>query len=117
MGSGTRRNRYVAHKIALREEIDEEAPLPRMSKKSKLHQDWEVNGVRVSDHAVVRYMEIVLGIDMRKVREEMIADGRGELVKKLQFAKLPLGRGKLVARKGVVVTVLKRKAEYNKGAK
>jgi hypothetical protein len=115
MKKTARRNRYVAHKLAVREEIDEGAPLPRISKKTKLHQDWEVNGVRVSDHAVVRYMEICLGLDVHKIRETMLADGRGEMVKRLQFAKMPIGAGKLVARKGVVVTVLKNKAQYNKG--
>jgi hypothetical protein len=75
----------------------------------KHHHDWEVDGVKVSDHAVLRYLQHVKGVDVKTIREELLAEGRSKVIKELRTCKVPInGSGfRLVARNGLIVTVLK----------
>jgi hypothetical protein len=75
----------------------------------KHHHDWEVDGVKVSDHAVLRYLEHVKGINVKTIRQELLAEGRSKVIKELRTCKVPInGSGfRLVARNGLIVTVLK----------
>lgn len=65
--------------------------------------------MKVSDHAVVRWLERIKGVDMDAVREEILADGRGATVEFLGEATgevpIPGHKEKLVCVGGVVVTV------------
>ncbi len=61
----------------------------------------------VSEHALLRYLERVKGIDLDAVRSEILAEGRAELIHKLQTCSLPLGPGlRLVVRNRQVVSVV-----------
>lgn len=104
----TKRNRHVAHRVLAKAPAPEElAKEPH--KKTKPHEDWWVNGIAVSDHAVVRFLEICGGLDMKAVRVAIV-EGREKLIKLNRFCKLPIdSRGKLVVNNGVVVTILKNK--------
>ena len=79
----------------------------------KHHHDWDVDGVKVSDHAVLRYLQHVKGVDVDTIRRELLAEGRSKIVKQLKTCKVPInGSGfRLVARNGLIVTVLKASGE------
>lgn len=65
-----------------------------------------IHKVHITDHALVRYFERCLEIDISAIKKEMLADGRDEMIKKLRSGKFPLGNGaKLVVVEGNVVTV------------
>lgn len=65
-----------------------------------------IKTVHVTDHAIVRYMERCMGIDIDAVKRELLADGRENMIKKLRSGKFPMGNGaKLVVVEGNVVTV------------
>ena len=59
----------------------------------------------VTDHAVVRYLEQVLGINTRKIREDIIGD-KLKTVQVLKKCRLKNDGLILVVNNGVVVTVL-----------
>lgn len=66
----------------------------------------------VSDHALLRYLERVKGLDVEALREEMLGEGRREAVQKLQSCKLPIGGGaKLIVQQRVVVTVITKESD------
>lgn len=111
-----RRSRRVAYKSSMREEFNEEVMhAPRNTQKVKLHSDWKSNGVMVSDHAVVRYLEYAYGFNINLVREEMMAQGRADIIRRILNGKVPCGDGcRLVARNGVVVTVVKPRKQYKR---
>lgn len=61
----------------------------------------------ISEHALVRYMERVLGLDMEAIRETILTPEQKLMIRELRTLKLPLGGGvtaKVVD--GVVVTIL-----------
>lgn len=62
----------------------------------------------ISDHALVRYMERVLGIDVRTIRESILSDEHLALIRELRtIARLPLGPGVTArVRDGVVTTIV-----------
>jgi len=61
----------------------------------------------VTDHAVVRYLERVMGVDVDAVRAKILADGRRDLLPKIRFGKIRIADGSVVlkVREGRVVTV------------
>lgn len=62
----------------------------------------------VSDHALVRWLERITGVDIRaSVEPEILAQGRGELIKRMGQGKIRLLEhdAQLVIRGGRVVTV------------
>lgn len=61
---------------------------------------------RVTDHAIVRYLERAYGIDMAALREEMLPADAVATVQKLGTCNISNGRAKLIVRKGVVVTAI-----------
>jgi hypothetical protein len=66
----------------------------------------------VSDHALLRYIERVKGVDVEALREEMLGEGRREAVQKLMSCKLPIGGGaKLIVQQRVVVTVITKEGD------
>lgn len=61
----------------------------------------------ITDHAVLRYLQRVLDLDVEAIRETMLTADQKLLAKQLRDCKLPLGGGhyaKVVG--GVVVTIL-----------
>lgn len=114
-----RRKKLAEHDIKRIESCpaDEQARNRRGRLMKAKNGEQVVHGIRVSDHAVVRFIEIVLGMDVRKIRESILGDGRWKIAAKEGFCKLPLnGTGKVVVRDGVVVTILKRAKDYDSEA-
>ena len=63
--------------------------------------------ITVTDHALVRYMERVLGIDLEEVRTKMFTDAQRQIVSTLNSCILPIGEGQAAVLKNrVVVTIL-----------
>lgn len=63
----------------------------------------------VTDHAIVRWLERVCGIDVRgKIEAEILADGRDELIAKAGNGRIRMNgtRTALVVRGGFVVSVV-----------
>jgi hypothetical protein len=63
--------------------------------------------LRVSDHAIVRYFERVLGVDMDQVRNKIATNELKRVHKQLGDGKLPMKDFTAVIKNGVVLTVLK----------
>lgn len=72
-----------------------------------LTKDSEV--LTVSEHAIIRYIERVLGINIDEVVEKILPSKEVELIKELGNGRYPIQNGefKVVVRNGVVVTVHK----------
>lgn len=63
--------------------------------------------ITVTDHALVRYLERVLGIDLNEVRQKMFSDAQKVMVGALGSCVLPIGNGQAaVIKNRVVLTVL-----------
>lgn len=63
---------------------------------------------RVSDHAIVRYLERVKGMDIKALKKEILSDGLATKVRQLGDGYYPVkGKYKIRVKDGVVVTVLK----------
>lgn len=62
----------------------------------------------VTEHALLRYIERVAGVDLDKIRQEIL-NGRTETIKKLKNCKLPLhGNFKIVVKDCCVVSITDR---------
>ncbi len=111
MGRVVAKTRWHAHKNRVRkrhEEDEEDAFKPvRSQKRLRAHEDWECEGVKISDHAVLRFLEHCCGLDVAKVRAAMVSDGRAEMIRGMRSGKVPAQSGaRLVVRDGLVVTVI-----------
>lgn len=63
----------------------------------------------VTDHAVLRYLQRVKGIDIEAVRDEILAHDAAGLIDQLGNAKIPIGNGcRIVVEDYTVVTVLEK---------
>ena len=80
----------------------------------------------VSDHAVIRYMERVMGLDMDELRDKIDADGRLSAASRLKLNSVQIGNHMYMLKGGVCTTVLpagevpgqdKRKAPRRRKAK
>lgn len=61
----------------------------------------------VSDHAVIRYLQRVVGIDADQLRQQLLADGRADLIRKMQRGRLHTGEGyTLIVNNCTVVSVI-----------
>lgn len=62
--------------------------------------------IDISDHAIVRYVERVHGIDMKKMKNKIITKDLKKEVKKGGNGTYIVGDFKVVVRGGVIVTIL-----------
>lgn len=62
----------------------------------------------VSEHAILRYLERVLGLDMEEVKESILPPASRQLVEHYRSGKFPTGEEGVhaVVKNGVVVTIL-----------
>jgi hypothetical protein len=67
----------------------------------------------VTDHAVVRYIERVLGVDLELAREAILADGRAEAIRAIGRGRIRIANSEAVLEvmDGRVVTVKTRKGQ------
>lgn len=62
----------------------------------------------VTDHALVRYMDRVMGIDVERLRRDLLRDGRADLVRSIGTGHLHTPEGAtLVVLDGTVVSVMR----------
>lgn len=65
---------------------------------------------RVSDHAVLRYLERAHGLDTDAIREDILAEGRAEMVRFTRNGKVPFRGGlRLAVKDGVVTTIVRER--------
>lgn len=63
----------------------------------------------VTDHALLRYLQRVMGIDIDRFRSDLVADGRAELVQTMRAGRVSTPDGAvLIVVDGRVVSVLAR---------
>lgn len=67
--------------------------------------------IRVSDHAIVRFLERVAKVDMDEVRRNIVGEQQASLIEKFGGGEFPvtnktLGDFRIVVQEGTVVTVL-----------
>lgn len=67
-------------------------------------------GVGVSDHAVVRYLERVKGINIDALREEMVQNSMALCYTRLGDGVYPGTTYRLVVRNSMVITCLEKRA-------
>lgn len=61
----------------------------------------------VTDHAVLRYLERVMGLDVEAIRETMLTEENKAWISQFRDGKFPIGGGHFAkAVNGVVVTIL-----------
>lgn len=61
----------------------------------------------VTDHAVLRYLERVMGLDVEAIRETILTEESKVWIKTVGHGKFPIGNGHFVkVVNGVVVTIL-----------
>lgn len=77
-------------------------PTPPQPK--KLNPTWQ--RPCVSDHAVLRYLQRVLSLDIDRIRGQILSDGRAELIRRIQSGKVRTTEFTLVVRDQVVVSVI-----------
>lgn len=71
----------------------------------------DVEGPLLTEHAVLRYFERVLGFDMQRVRSRILKDHTIDQIETLGSGHFPVEGGRLVVRKGTIVTVLNSQRE------
>jgi len=60
----------------------------------------------ISEHAILRYAERVLGIDIDKIKKDLLTDENVKIINQLRNCKLPIGnKYKVVVRNKVIITV------------
>ena len=69
-----------------------------------------VRGVQVTDHALVRYLERVHGIDMKQVAREIVTNERAVQIKRHPYSHIDCPKLKVnfVVRQGRVISVVPR---------
>ena len=60
---------------------------------------------RVSDHAVVRYLQRIKGLDIEAIREEILPESKHHLIRAVQTGSIPMGEYELKIVSGIVVTI------------
>ena len=70
----------------------------------------KANGIEVTDHALVRYIERGYGIDMDELRAEIVTPEMAKLIKQAKTGTFPMGGEfglRIVVRDKTVITVQK----------
>lgn len=63
--------------------------------------------VHLSDHAILRYLERVKGMDIEKIRGEILTEKRKKLILKCITVKIPIEKNhQLVAEKCIIKTII-----------
>ncbi len=107
---------------AISSEIDKELQVlnQRKSRESKLltsilNEIKRLKGLDkeliVSEHALLRYLERIMGINLEDIKHEILNDKVASSIKMLGNGTYPVEEYKIVVKDGVVVTVLDK---YNK---
>lgn len=67
----------------------------------------QVKDVVVTEHAIIRYLERVMGLDLDQLKSEILSDSLKHQVKAMGNGKYPIGNGvKIVVKDNAVVSVI-----------
>ena len=72
---------------------------------AKIKKLQNKGGLKVSEHAIVRYLERVKGIDMEQLENEIANDQVKELVTKFKQGTFPAGNFSVVVKDNTVITI------------
>jgi hypothetical protein len=61
--------------------------------------------IHITDHAMLRYIERVMGVDMAQVRENILPRSNQQAVRRLGSGSFPIGEHRIVVKGGRIVTV------------
>lgn len=64
------------------------------------------NQVVVSEHAMLRYIERVLGIDLEELQQKILPPGNADAISSLGDGTYPIGEHRIKVKSGTIVTVL-----------
>lgn len=59
----------------------------------------------VSEHAILRYIERIMGVDLEEVRIKILPEDKKEMIKTLGNAKYPINGHSIVVKDNIVITV------------
>lgn len=92
--------------------------IDRVNKELKSRQHESVEEIAVTDHAVVRYLERVKGLDLEGARQEIIEMANRAVRRDSEFLEDPVTGMVIVRRKGSasIATILERNAEKTANA-
>tara|TARA_B100001778_G_scaffold330827_1_gene333987 strand:- start:14302 stop:14724 length:423 start_codon:yes stop_codon:yes gene_type:complete len=62
--------------------------------------------VVVSEHAMLRYIERVLGIDLEELQQKILPPGNADAISSLGDGTYPIGEHRIKVKSGTIVTVL-----------
>lgn len=94
----------VKVKLELAEALAEKARLKaNLTELEKASRPFEVS---VSDHAVLRYMERVMQLDVESVRNSMLSERNIKMIEFAKDCRIKQGGVELVVKDGVVLTVV-----------
>lgn len=90
-------------------QVSAEMRIEDMESKLKTIKNYSVDEPIVSEHALVRFVERVIGIPRAELIERMITKEASQLILKIGSGKIPVssahGNYRLVVKNGIVVTV------------
>ena len=68
--------------------------------------------ITVTDHAVLRYMERVMGFNVEAVRTLILADGREQMMQMAKTANIPMGNKNYAILRDYIVCTIRPKGGY-----
>jgi len=113
-GLETRRNKLQAQRKQLNIEIQEKqqesaglkSRIDTLQKKIEKLKSKKSNNLIVSEHALLRYIERVIGIDLQEIQNKVLPPEKVLEVKAMGNCTYGLGDHKITIKDGIVVTVL-----------
>jgi len=113
-GLETRRNKLQAQRKQLNIEIQEKqkesanmkSRIDMLQKKIEKLKSKKSNNLIISEHALLRYIERVIGIDLQEIQNKILPPEKVEKIKAMGNCTYGLGDHKLTIKDGIVVTVL-----------
>ncbi len=123
----TRRNLIQSERKVLVDEIidkqktsgDMKRKIAELQTKIENIKEKTPSKIIVSEHAILRYLERVRGINLQEAEEEILTEASKKIIDELGNCKINTEAGfKIVVRNGIVVTInTKDKDEIEKGKK
>lgn len=77
----------------------------KLKKVEKALVDLATKDVVVTEHAILRYIQHVYGIDLEEIKEEILGDGRKAAIEFTKNGKFKIKDRTLVVKDSVVVTI------------
>ena len=95
-------------RLAEQELSDEKSKMNEVMNKIHALRGSKFSGITISEHAVLRYLERLTGIDTDMIREAIIPEEGMELLKSFNFmdGTFPMGTHSIVLKEKTVVTVI-----------